>query len=447
MPNGKVLVAGGSDRSGIALASAEIYDPSTEVWSLTSSLPTPRSRQATILANDGKVYLIAGNTGSSSILDETSSIEAFDASTETWSHAGNLLMPRQNHTATLLLDSTILITGGYLNDILSECEIFDPRTGMSRKVAPMKLARHDHNAVLLSDGKVLVLGGRDGGAGSTYINECEVYDPTSNTWSVITPMHDGRISASVVQFSDGSILVAGGRNSPTTIATGAEMFDYSTSSWNSIAPILQPCNWQAGILMPHDRYMFTGGYGGGDLYTDIILNSTPKCEWYDQGHQSWYYAPTMNLLRSEHGGVYIHQVTSDELPKDMLLVAGGITYSNTFTETCEVLDVTEQALNYYIAHQPAAAVPIGSNVKNAITVKYTNEATITLDISLLEPQIVSATIYDFNGNSLQSLDLGPIGSSQSVMAINTSNLASGTYLLVVRPEHSGLMTAKVIVSH
>ena len=41
LPNGKVLVAGGSDGSG-PLSSAELYDPASGTWSATGSLNTAR---------------------------------------------------------------------------------------------------------------------------------------------------------------------------------------------------------------------------------------------------------------------------------------------------------------------------------------------------------------------------------------------------------------------
>ena len=110
-----------------------------------------------------------------------------------------------------------------------------------------------------------------------------------------------------------TVLVAGGRNTPTTIAKGAEVLDASSLKWNNVSQILLACNWQAGILMPSDRYMITGGYSGGDLSTNTIVNSTPTCEWYDNAHNGWYYAPTMNLLRSEHGGIYMHQTVNNDL--------------------------------------------------------------------------------------------------------------------------------------
>src|SRR5882724_6498848 len=41
LPNGKVLAAGGSNASGNALVSAELYDPVSGTWATTTSLATP----------------------------------------------------------------------------------------------------------------------------------------------------------------------------------------------------------------------------------------------------------------------------------------------------------------------------------------------------------------------------------------------------------------------
>ena len=41
LSDGKILVAGGSDATGAALASAEIYDPATGHWTLTGSMSQP----------------------------------------------------------------------------------------------------------------------------------------------------------------------------------------------------------------------------------------------------------------------------------------------------------------------------------------------------------------------------------------------------------------------
>ena len=58
LPNGQVLVAGGSNNI-VALASAELYDPSTGMWAATGSMSTPRVGHTPTLLPNGKV-LVAG---------------------------------------------------------------------------------------------------------------------------------------------------------------------------------------------------------------------------------------------------------------------------------------------------------------------------------------------------------------------------------------------------
>ena len=57
LPNGQVLVAGGG------LASAELYDPATGVWTTTGSMATDRGLATARLLPNGKV-LVAGGIGS-----------------------------------------------------------------------------------------------------------------------------------------------------------------------------------------------------------------------------------------------------------------------------------------------------------------------------------------------------------------------------------------------
>ena len=56
LPNGKVLVAGGSDGND-ELSSAELYDPSTATWSATGNITTPRSVHSATVLPDGDVLV------------------------------------------------------------------------------------------------------------------------------------------------------------------------------------------------------------------------------------------------------------------------------------------------------------------------------------------------------------------------------------------------------
>src|SRR2546430_11312928 len=59
LPNGKVLVAGGSDGND-ELRSAELYDPSTATWSATGDITTPRSVHSAPAFPHGDVLVVGG---------------------------------------------------------------------------------------------------------------------------------------------------------------------------------------------------------------------------------------------------------------------------------------------------------------------------------------------------------------------------------------------------
>ena len=71
-----------------------------------------------------------------------------------WSGVGSLDSGRYNHTATLLNDGRVLVTGGNNNGPLDSAELYHPATNGWSKAAPMNYARHGHAAVLLNDGRV-----------------------------------------------------------------------------------------------------------------------------------------------------------------------------------------------------------------------------------------------------------------------------------------------------
>jgi hypothetical protein len=59
-----VLVTGGINDAGTYLASAELYDPATGVWTATDNLDTPRAYHSATLLPNGKVLVAGGHDGS-----------------------------------------------------------------------------------------------------------------------------------------------------------------------------------------------------------------------------------------------------------------------------------------------------------------------------------------------------------------------------------------------
>jgi hypothetical protein len=121
LPDGKVLVAGGTDSSGAATNSAELYDPATQTWTPTGSLAGKRSSHTAILLPNAQV-LVAGGFGPGTL----SSAELYDPVIGIWTSAGGMNAARGLHTATLLPNGNALLAGGFgSTSNLTSAELYD----------------------------------------------------------------------------------------------------------------------------------------------------------------------------------------------------------------------------------------------------------------------------------------------------------------------------------
>ena len=79
----------------------------------------------------------------------------------TFTAAGNMTTPRMRHTATLLGNGKVLITGGRTcaGIGITAAELYDPAAGTFLATGSMTAARGGHTATLLPDGRVLIAGG------------------------------------------------------------------------------------------------------------------------------------------------------------------------------------------------------------------------------------------------------------------------------------------------
>jgi hypothetical protein len=86
----------------------------------------------------------------------------------------------------------------------------------------MGTARALHTATLMPDGAVLVTGGGTL-EGSVTMSPAELYQPVTATWIAVGSMRYARAFHTAVLLRDSTLLVAGGRNAGGAIAL-AEVF-------------------------------------------------------------------------------------------------------------------------------------------------------------------------------------------------------------------------------
>jgi hypothetical protein len=108
LPSGKVLAASGHSTTTDVQPGAELYDPTTGIWSTTGSLVVNRYFHTATLLPNGKVLVVGGvvSTGTSQ------AAELYDPAFGTWSATGSLITGRTFHTTTLLPNGKILAAGG-----------------------------------------------------------------------------------------------------------------------------------------------------------------------------------------------------------------------------------------------------------------------------------------------------------------------------------------------
>ena len=86
-----------------------------------------------------------------------------------WYPTGSMTTARVDHTATLLVDGTVLVAGGRHGDeaarSLASAELYDPATGLWAATRSMTHRRAAHSATRLEDGRVLVVGGMSSAGG------------------------------------------------------------------------------------------------------------------------------------------------------------------------------------------------------------------------------------------------------------------------------------------
>ena len=125
LPNGRVLLAGGSGVSG-PLASTEIYDPATGRFTAGAAMGTARSGQSAVTLHGGKVLMVAGQGASGPL----ASAEIYDPSRDAFTPTGSLATARVGQVAAPLPDGRVLVAGGQDGTgPLASAEVYDPSTG------------------------------------------------------------------------------------------------------------------------------------------------------------------------------------------------------------------------------------------------------------------------------------------------------------------------------
>ena len=316
LPNGKVLVAGGQNAGYAPVVSAELYDPSVGTFSATGNMTVPRAGHTATLLNNGKVLIAGGASDPTGT--GVSSAELYDPSTGAFTAtAGSMTVARASQTATLLQSGKVLIAGGdalFYNgsgQSLASAETFDPSTGTFTATGNMTVPRESHTATLLSSGKILITGGSDGILGytptTTLYASSETFDPSTGQFTAAGMMTTQRLWQTASLLVSGKVLVAGGDSAGQTEAT-ANLFDPTSGSFAATGNMTEPRFYHAASTLSDGTVLISGGLQDGG-------NAKATAEIYDPTAGTFAVTGSMNAARLWH--------TSTVLQNGKVLITGG----------------------------------------------------------------------------------------------------------------------------
>ena len=232
LPGGRVLVAGGATSGSVVLQSAEVFDPATGAFTAlpasgNTQLSMPRVAGAAAPLPDGRVLIVGGSTTGGAVLP---SAELFDPASNTFT-----ALPASGHDR--VADGPRQFRRGPAAGregadrgrrrrlrVLAGAEIFDPATETftalpASGATELQTARTAPAAAALPDGRVLIAGGDTSASGSVtsadVLSSAEVFDPASGTFSALpasgtTQLQNPRSYTAATALGNGQILIAGG---------------------------------------------------------------------------------------------------------------------------------------------------------------------------------------------------------------------------------------------
>jgi hypothetical protein len=249
------------------------------------------------------------------------------------------------------------------NQGIVDTSIFDPATQTWNRVANMHVPRWYPDVVELADGRYVAISGNSTSSG-TWADTPEVYDPSANTWMLLSnvstsqvheeeypfsylapngkvftigPSEDqsffldvgnqtwtpvgssGVVNGSSVMYRPGKILYSGGAASvinTTPARAGSAIIDLNAASpaWQPAPPMNNPRVYHTLTMLADGRVLAVGGEATSDQ-SQVTTGVLPSEIW-DPATGTWTADASMSAARNYHS-------TAVLMPDGTVLVAGG----------------------------------------------------------------------------------------------------------------------------
>ncbi|HEV8177988.1 MAG TPA: galactose oxidase-like domain-containing protein [Gemmatimonadales bacterium] len=267
LPDGRLMVVGGTSPNTRGLRSATVFDPVSSSWSNTSSMAQGRYYATTTALASGEVLAVSGH-------DTTLSVVTIP---EVWNGSGwrrlttaPLSIPDPFYPAMFVAPNGKVFMAGFPET----SQYLDVTgTGQWTTVAKRRVAdRTMGSAVMYAPGKILYAGGGDPPTASAEVIDLNQPSPS---WRTVPGMAFARRQMNATLLADGSVLVTGGTSGPgfnnqTGAVRAAELWNPRTETWTTMPPETARRTYHGtAVLLPSGQVLSSGsGEGGGITYAN-----------------------------------------------------------------------------------------------------------------------------------------------------------------------------------
>jgi hypothetical protein len=262
LPDGRLLVVGGTTASTGGLRWATVFDPSSRSWSATSDMAQGRYYATTTTLPNGDILAVSGH-------DTTKAVVTIP---EVWNGSGwrrltsaPLSIPDPYYPAMFVAPNGKVFLAGFpqMTRYLDVSGSGQWTTVGNRNVADRTMG----SAVMYAPGKVLFAGGGDPPTASAEVIDLNQASPS---WRTVSSMAFARRQMNATLLADGSVLVTGGTSGPgfndqASPVHAAELWDPQTESWRTLASESRTRTYHGtSVLLPSGQVLSSGsGEGGG----------------------------------------------------------------------------------------------------------------------------------------------------------------------------------------
>ena len=266
-----VVLTGGRDDDDCNL-NTYCFVPSTKTWVSLPTIPYPCSEDAAAVCN-GILYIVGAQN------EDSTSICCFNPKENKWS-SHDVELKLTDYSVTCFNEELYVIGG---RDSWNDVKIYNPVLDKWRTATAMETGRAGHSAVVLHE-QIYVIAGHD--ASNVCLNSVECYNPLTDQWSRISNIFKARRCAAATAIGERIIIVVGGFGDMSfrTIEPSCEIYDPITNQWNLVSSPGIPRAACSAVSIDDIVYLF-----GGEDETDYL----ERVECFDIKKNKWYVIATL----------------------------------------------------------------------------------------------------------------------------------------------------------